>query len=69
MLTDDSIMPWGIHKGLKMYEVPDAYLLFLHSKKCFDDTSVMEYVEDNLEAIKSNVKNEERLRYTHRRRV
>ena len=66
MLTDDSIMPWGKHRGLKMADVPDAYLLFLHSKKCFNDADVMSYVMDNLDAIKSNLKNEERIRHDHR---
>jgi hypothetical protein len=27
--TDDTVMPWGKHRGRKLSEVPPSYLLFL----------------------------------------
>ena len=55
MLTDESLMPWGKYKGHKMSDVPDDYLLCLHNnKKC--SGVVLEYIEDNLDAIKFNLK-------------
>lgn len=55
MLRDDSIMPWGVHKGKEMQDVPAKYLLWLHEEnKCSDD--IKEYIIDNLDAIKKEIK-------------
>ena len=55
MLNDDSIMPWGKFKGTKMGNVPAEYLLWLYENdKC--DEPVKEYIEDNLEVIKIEIK-------------
>ena len=54
MLKDDSIMPWGIHKGKKMANVPDDYLLYLwENGKCSGEVKL--YIKKNLEVIKSNI--------------
>lgn len=55
MLTDNDIMPFGKHKGIKMANVPDSYLLWLYeTDKCGPD--VKGYITDNIEAIKANVR-------------
>lgn len=55
MLTDESLMPWGIHKGKKMANVPAPYLLFLYeNNKC--DAQVKEYITDNLDVLKQETK-------------
>lgn len=52
-MNDDSIMPFGIHQGKRLADVPDKYLLWLYeNKKCFGDLKA--YIEDNLDAIKQN---------------
>lgn len=59
-MFDDSIMPFGEHKGKKFKDVPDSYLLYLHnqsiegSRKLFGE--LKEYIKENIDAIKSNVK-------------
>lgn len=55
MLDDDSIMPWGKFKGTKMGNVPAEYLLWLYENdKC--DEPVREYIEDNLDVIRIEIK-------------
>nr|DAL04246.1 MAG TPA: Putative quorum-sensing-regulated virulence factor [Crassvirales sp.] len=49
-------MPWGIHAGKKMEDVPDSYLLFLYDSKKVRSGPVFEYIVDNLDAIKENAK-------------
>jgi uncharacterized protein (DUF3820 family) len=54
-LTDESPMPWGIYKNIKMANVPAKYLIGMYEKKkvC---TKVKAYVEDNLDVLKSELK-------------
>ena len=50
-MTDKSIMPFGIHKGKQLDQIPDSYLLWLYeSNKCSGE--LKEYIEDNLDVIK-----------------
>lgn len=50
MLTDESPMPFGIHKGKAMANVPDKYLRWLYeSGKCFGE--VKKYIEDNSDVL------------------
>jgi uncharacterized protein (DUF3820 family) len=55
-LTDESTMPWGVHAGKKMEDVPDKYLLYLYESKKVRYGPVFEYIVDNLDAIKENAK-------------
>lgn len=60
-LTDESPMPYGIHEGKLMEEVPDKYLLWLlENKKA--SPPVKAYIEENLDAIKENIARQERYR-------
>jgi len=53
-MTDSDIMPWGMHKGKKMEEVPDDYFLYLwENDKCSGQVKL--YIKNNLDAIKANV--------------
>lgn len=54
-LTDNDLMPFGIHYGKKMANVPAKYLLFMYdSGKCFGE--VKAYIESNLEFLKEEAK-------------
>lgn len=51
-LTDNDLMPWGIHQGTKMANVPASYLLYLYREnKC--SAEVRDYIFDNLEVLKN----------------
>tara|TARA_R110000796_G_scaffold43634_2_gene107145 strand:+ start:2060 stop:2233 length:174 start_codon:yes stop_codon:yes gene_type:complete len=54
-MGDTDIMPWGIHKGKEMQEVPATYLIaLLEKKKVFGP--VMDYVKENEETLRLEVK-------------
>lgn len=56
-LTDESLMPWGQYEGEKMANVPAKYLLWLYENdKC--DKAVKDYIEDNLDVLKEELKRE-----------
>lgn len=58
-LTDNSPMPFGKHKGTQMANVPASYLIWLYDNdKC--SVEVREYIEDNLDVLKQEVKNNEK---------
>ena len=58
-LNDDSLMPFGKHKGTKMKDVPADYLLWFFEEKSSalsstlssQDETVLEYIDDNLEGV------------------
>jgi uncharacterized protein (DUF3820 family) len=53
-MNDESIMPFGKHKGEKMANIPPDYLLWLFDNgKCYGE--VRQYIEDNLEVLKSEI--------------
>lgn len=55
VLTDEDIMPYGKHQGERMANVPPDYLIWLYeNNKCGRD--VRQYIEDNLEVIREEVK-------------
>jgi uncharacterized protein (DUF3820 family) len=50
-LTDDSLMPWGKHKGTKMANVSADYLLWVfENNKCSPE--VANYINENMDVIK-----------------
>ena len=65
-LDDSSKMPFGMHKGVTMAEVPDSYLLAIYEKlknnnSIYPDSMgdrVREYVAENLDVIQKNAANE-----------
>lgn len=51
--TDDTVMPFGKHKGVKMKDLPGNYLLW-----CFDQADLLDnhkglaiYIDNNLDEI------------------
>ena len=54
ILTDNSLMPFGKHEGVRMADVPTEYLIWLYeNKKC--TPSVTQYIESNMETIKLEI--------------
>lgn len=57
-MDDNSRMPYGKYINTKMANVPAHYLLWLHREgKCSGE--VKRYIEDNMEILKEEVKNNE----------
>lgn len=55
MLKDTDQMPFGIHKGKKMEDVPASYLMWLYdNNKC--NGNVKEYIIDNLDVLRGEIK-------------
>lgn len=58
-MTDQSIMPFGAHKGKQLADVPDSYFLWLWHQDWFAANKSSElylYVKGNLDTIKANIK-------------
>jgi len=54
-MEDNDLMPFGVHKGKEMANVPSHYLLWLYEeKKC--SGQVKQYIIDNLDVIHSDIK-------------
>ena len=51
MLNDNSLMPYGIHKGKKMANVPAQYLLWCYQQS-WCKGEVKEYIKENLDSLK-----------------
>lgn len=58
--TDETLMPFGKHKGVKMANVPAQYLLFLYEQGNIVG-HLKRYIEDNLTVIKEQAKEEAEL--------
>jgi uncharacterized protein (DUF3820 family) len=54
-LTDQSPMPFGVHKGTDMEDVPASYLIYLHENKK-TNPEVQEYIDDNMNVLLQEVK-------------
>lgn len=55
VLTDNSPMPWGKHKGIKMANVPASYLLWCYTNgKCCQD--VCKYIQENYDVLNEEIK-------------
>jgi uncharacterized protein (DUF3820 family) len=53
-MEDTDLMPYGIHKGKEMQDVPADYLLWLYEEGKLTEP-VREYIEDNLEVLKVEI--------------
>lgn len=51
-LQDNDKMPFGMHKGKAMIEVPAQYLLYIYNNGMCSDSRVRTYIESNLDALK-----------------
>lgn len=58
---DDSIMPFGQHKGKQMADVPASYLIYLYeNRKVYGDLRI--YIEDNMTVLREQIKQEQNKR-------
>lgn len=49
--TDETLMPFGKYKGIKLCNVPASYLLWLHDTgKAFGELNI--YIKDNLSVLR-----------------
>lgn len=52
-LKDTDPMPWGMHKGRPMQDVPAKYMHWLFTERGLDPNSpVLDYIKRNLHALK-----------------
>ncbi len=51
-LTDNSLMPFGVHKGKKMADVPAQYLLWIYEQ----NLDVMNYIKENMDVLRQEIK-------------
>lgn len=57
MMTDKSIMTFGVHKGKTLANVPANYLLWLYeNNKCYGELKA--YIKDNLDVLKTELRRE-----------
>lgn len=49
--TDETRMPFGMHKGKALANVPAKYLLYLYNNN-LDHVSLRQYIEANMDALK-----------------
>jgi uncharacterized protein (DUF3820 family) len=53
-MTDESIMPFGKHKGEKLANIPAEYLLWLYDEGRFYG-ELKTYIADNMDSIKAEI--------------
>ncbi len=56
--TDESVMPWGMHSGKSMANVPARYLVSLLDSGKLSYGPVFDYVEENLDILRYEVAQE-----------
>jgi len=64
-MTDESIMPWGMHKGRQLADVPADYLLFIWEKK-YARGELFRYIEENLTVLQAQARRAEQRRWEAR---
>jgi uncharacterized protein (DUF3820 family) len=59
-LTDESLMPFGIHKDKKLEDVPADYLLWLYKDNKCGKSGLKEYIEENMDFLELEAKQNNR---------
>lgn len=49
-ITDNTLMPFGMHRGKAMVNIPAVYLLWLYNNGC-NHEGVKKYILNNLDAL------------------
>lgn len=59
-MEDTDLMPFGVHKGTEMANVPASYLIWVEDnvRENSFTKKVLEYIEENRDAILLELKNE-----------
>lgn len=53
-MNDNSEIPFGIHKGKKLANVPPDYLIWLYeNNKCYGELRA--YIKENLDVLKDEI--------------
>ena len=52
LYDDDTLMPFGKHKGDSLEDVPAYYLCYLYDETIIKDNDLLLYIEDNLELLR-----------------
>jgi len=53
-MNDESLMPFGIHQGEKMANVPANYLIWLYdNRKCYGEVAI--YIKENMDVLKAEI--------------
>jgi hypothetical protein len=65
-MTDDSLMPFGKHKGKKMANVPAYYLMWLWENADNLRDPLKSYIEKNLDVIKDEIKKSQQKKSANR---
>ena len=58
-MTDESLMPFGKHKGKPLADVPDDYFLYLWRQPDFAAnrrSELYQYIKENMDAIQAHIK-------------
>lgn len=55
--TDTTIMPFGMHKGKTLANVPATYLLYLYNKG-LDHEQLKKYIVANMDVLEQEAKKE-----------
>lgn len=56
-MTDESLMPFGRYKGMKLANVPASYLLFINEQS-YVRGHLKNYITNNLDVLKEQAKEE-----------
>ena len=54
-LTDDDLMPWGIHRNKKLANVPAWYLIKQYEQGKLKG-GLLQYIESNMDALKKEAR-------------
>lgn len=54
--SDATLMPFGMHRGKAMVNIPAKYLLYLYDKGC-SHAGVKQYILNNLDALRKEAEN------------
>jgi uncharacterized protein (DUF3820 family) len=61
-LNDNSLMPFGQHKGVKLANVPASYLLYIRNNYNLHDNLKM-YIDENKDSLEMEVKRANKEKY------
>lgn len=56
VFTDETLMPFGLHKGKKMVDVPGHWLIWYRNTSKGDigsNRKLLDYIEDNMDVFKA----------------
>ena len=63
-VTDNSLMLFGKHKGVKMANVPASYLIWLYEEKEISK-NLKDYIGDNMDCLKKEVAEKKLIRQSY----